>query len=405
MINEYKELLSSKLVYLPLTDNEYKIANVQVAQEDVVQVGTVLAYKYKGAKKLPIISSVSGVVKEFVELTDRFGKIVDHIVVENDSEYNQIEVEALENPTSSEIRNRLQEFGIERIDCDTPFTPISFDKPIKHIVVNAVFINEPFLKTDYRLLNESAEEVALGINLLKKALNAEQATVLAGKRMDGFAFNSLGEAIVDKDINLITVNVEKVNGGNEKAIQKLIGKPMSSNLLNDGVVYVSAFAAKVVYDIVVKGIIPTSKEIVISGDGVKENVLFNVALGTKLSDVVVELGGYNDVEELVLHLGNFLTGNQITTDQTSITLNVDAYDFSEYHEPTEEVCTKCGECNDICPVGILPQNIMDAELRGVNERIVDLDTNACIECGLCSYACPSNINVLEWVRRAKRRVG
>ena len=48
---------------------------------------------------------------------------------------------------------------------------------------------------------------------------------------------------------------------------------------------------------------------------------------------------------------------------------------------------------------------MDAELRNVNSRIVELDTHLCVECGLCTYVCPSKINVLEWVRRAKRRVG
>jgi len=48
---------------------------------------------------------------------------------------------------------------------------------------------------------------------------------------------------------------------------------------------------------------------------------------------------------------------------------------------------------------------MDAELRSVNDRIVELNTDECIECGLCTYVCPSKINVLEWVRRAKRRVG
>ncbi len=404
MINEYKSVSAEK-VYLPLTDPQYKIANVSVEVGTKVLVGTVLGYKYKGAVKLPVISSVSGTVEEFVELQDRFGKTVDHCVILNDNEYNSVEVKPLENPSSTQIRTRLLDFGIETVDVDGPYTAIKFDKPIKHVVVNASFTNEPFIKTEYKLLNENAEDVAKGINILKLAANAETATVLAAKKMDPFAFNALGEAIVDKNIDLVTVKVSKVNGGAIRAIQKIIEKPASKNLLNDGVLFVSAQTAKLVYDLVEKGIVPNKKEVVITGDVVKENVVVNAVVGTKLTDVVEELGGYNEVEEVVLHVGNFLTGNQITTDETAITLNVDHYDFSEYFSPEEDVCTKCGECNDICPVGILPQNIMDAELRAVNERIVDLDTNACIECGLCSYSCPSNINVLEWVRRAKRRVG
>ena len=33
-----------------------------------------------------------------------------------------------------------------------------------------------------------------------------------------------------------------------------------------------------------------------------------------------------------------------------------------------------------------------------------LDTSKCIECGLCSYVCPSKIEVREFVREAKKKV-
>ena len=106
-----------------------------------------------------------------------------------------------------------------------------------------------------------------------------------------------------------------------------------------------------------------------------------------------------------IHLGSFLTGMQLDNDDFAITQSVDSINVCEFRDVEEDVCIKCGDCNDICPAGILPQNIMDAELRSVNLRIVDLDTHLCVECGLCTYVCPSKINVLEWVRRAKRRVG
>ncbi|MBR0214137.1 MAG: 4Fe-4S binding protein, partial [Solobacterium sp.] len=36
------------------------------------------------------------------------------------------------------------------------------------------------------------------------------------------------------------------------------------------------------------------------------------------------------------------------------------------------------------------------------ETLKKLDTLSCIECGLCSYICPSKIDVTEGIRRAKR---
>ena len=36
------------------------------------------------------------------------------------------------------------------------------------------------------------------------------------------------------------------------------------------------------------------------------------------------------------------------------------------------------------------------------ETLKKLDVMSCIECGLCSYICPSKIDVTEGIRRAKK---
>jgi electron transport complex protein RnfC len=36
------------------------------------------------------------------------------------------------------------------------------------------------------------------------------------------------------------------------------------------------------------------------------------------------------------------------------------------------------------------------------DMIEKLNVNDCIECGLCTYVCPSKLDVTEGVRRAKR---
>ena len=160
-----------------------------------------------------------------------------------------------------------------------------------------------------------------------------------------------------------------------------------------------------VHNAIREGLPVTSRQIAVTGDALKVNAVYDVRVGTLFSDLVNDLEGYQEAEKMNLHIGDFLTGTQLDSDDFAITQSIDAVHVSEYREVEEDVCIKCGDCNDICPAGILPQNIMDAELRSVNSRIVELDTHLCVECGLCTYVCPSKINVLEWVRRAKRRVG
>ena len=127
-----------------------------------------------------------------------------------------------------------------------------------------------------------------------------------------------------------------------------------------------------------------------------------VPIGTSMSDVMGHLNAAMPEADQWFN-GNVLYGSPYKSNQ--FVVSDQAYDIGVTKNViTEDVCIKCGLCNDACPVGILPQNIMDAEIREVEDRIYDYKVDQCVECGLCSYVCPSEINVLEWVRRAKRRV-
>ncbi len=425
MITEYRTFLNPKKVYIPLTDIDSKIANVSVEEGDRVLVGQIVAYKFKGKEKTPILSTVSGTVVGFEDKIDRYSKIVDHIVIENDMLNETVELKHFKekqaiaqernypknvttyskNISTAQVRTALRKLGIERVTIDGLFTDIKFNSKSKHVVVNAIFTNEPFISTDYEAIIHNAEAIADGISLLGIGAAAETLTVIVDKFMPAEALDELGKAIVDKNIELITIDVKKIKSWDYKIIQKLVKHNLSINLLDDGVIYTSIHGALMVHNAIRKGLPVTSRQVAITGDGLKVNAVYEVRIGTLFSDIVNDLEGYTDIEEMNLHLGSFLTGTQLDSDDFAITQSIDAINVCEYRSLEEDVCIKCGDCNDICPAGILPQNIMDAELRSVNTRIVDLDTHLCVECGLCTYVCPSKINVLEWVRRAKRRVG
>ena len=406
MITENKQFLDPRKVYIPLTDRTSKIANLKVAKNDEVRVGEVLADKYNGKVKTPVIATVSGTVEGFVELEDRFGKKVDHVIIENDYQYTTVKYKNLSLDASpSEIKNRLVEMGVNQISVDGLYTDVDFNKPVNYIVINATYTNEPFISTDYEYIKKQAEDIALGIKLLGRAAHTEELYLIVDKFMDSETLENLGKATVDKGIEIITINSKKMQGADYKLIRKLIKKPLSNDLLDDGVLYTTVCAAKAAYEAVVNSSPFTKRQIAVTGDAFNANALYEVRLGTLFTDIVEDLQNYQVTENLNLHIGSFLTGYQLETDEFSVTSSVDSINVGVIRADKEEVCIKCGDCNDVCPAGILPQNIMDAEIRNVNARIVDLHTSECIECGLCTYVCPSKINVLEWVRRANRRVG
>jgi electron transport complex protein RnfC len=142
----------------------------------------------------------------------------------------------------------------------------------------------------------------------------------------------------------------------------------------------------------------TKKYVSVRGNGV-EALSGVVHIGTTLAQL-----NLNYQDEIVIQIDSMMRGSKVRSDEFALTDFISDIYVTTHVDLREYVCTKCGDCNDICPVGILPQNIMDAELRMNEERIFDLDVSKCVECGLCSGICPSNINVLEWVRRSKRRI-
>jgi len=64
-------------------------------------------------------------------------------------------------------------------------------------------------------------------------------------------------------------------------------------------------------------------------------------------------------------------------------------------------CVNCGTCARICPVDILPQFTMKCLVADEVEEALAHGLLDCAECGLCTYACPSKIELREVFRTAK----
>ncbi|BBO77320.1 Na(+)-translocating NADH-quinone reductase subunit A [Desulfosarcina widdelii] len=64
-------------------------------------------------------------------------------------------------------------------------------------------------------------------------------------------------------------------------------------------------------------------------------------------------------------------------------------------------CVNCGTCAKICPVDILPQFTMKCLVADEVEEALAHGLLDCAECGLCTYACPSKIELREVFRTAK----
>ena len=67
-------------------------------------------------------------------------------------------------------------------------------------------------------------------------------------------------------------------------------------------------------------------------------------------------------------------------------------------------CISCGICENVCPVGIMPQVIHRYLHRGMTEEASKSGLDLCVDCNLCTYVCPSKIELGRQFIDAKNQI-
>ena len=67
----------------------------------------------------------------------------------------------------------------------------------------------------------------------------------------------------------------------------------------------------------------------------------------------------------------------------------------------ERACVQCTKCIDVCPVGLMPNLVFKAALEGDIERMERVFIHDCIDCGLCTFVCPSKIELGQHIEDGK----
>jgi electron transport complex protein RnfC len=67
-------------------------------------------------------------------------------------------------------------------------------------------------------------------------------------------------------------------------------------------------------------------------------------------------------------------------------------------------CIRCGECAEVCPASLLPQQLHFFALGQEHEQLKAYNLFDCIECGACAYVCPSSIPLVQYYRAAKGEI-
>lgn len=406
--------LPERLIF-PLQQRNGEDSKPVVAPGDQVLKGQVIA-RDDNPVIPPIHASSSGVVRAIEQLPLPHPSGLSGLCIAIETDGEDVATAFSGNPgyrqcSPAELRRNIHEAGIVGLGGAAFPTSIKMaagtSRKVDTLILNGAEC-EPYITCDDSLLTHYSEEVLEGAKILLHSLQAERCLLAVEDDMPD-ALTALGKAMNCGDfetVQLVRVPAVYPTGGEKQLIKVLTGREVPARGIpaDIGIVCQNVGTAAAVYNAVVRGTPLISRIVTVTGRGVKRPQNLLARIGTPLSDLVRQCGGYtSEAERLVL--GGPMMGFDVPTDDLPLTKSVNCILVAGRNELITEKqplpCIRCGACADACPVNLLPQQLYWYGRSDQIERAVDYKLFDCIECGCCDYVCPSHIPLVQYFRAAK----
>ena len=247
---------------------------------------------------------------------------------------------------------------------------------------------------DHALLREHGREVAAGLALVGRALEAGRADAGPGKaapkavrRVLVVPSNSGLGGCAASDV----VEVEPAPpAGDERRLAAVVAGrqvPPDGYPTDVGVLVLNVATLFAMYEAVRLGRAPGKRLVTVGGADAW------YALDTPLASLPLsESGG--------LRVNGVFTGHDAGPDET-----VSATTFAvDPARPAALACIGCGWCVDVCPEALQPDALHRVSGNEARDRDAALLALSCVECGACSAVCPSGIDLVGEFRALKTRL-
>lgn len=173
--------------------------------------------------------------------------------------------------------------------------------------------------------------------------------------------------------------------------------------LDYGIVVLPLAAVRAAADALLSDCPTTHAIVTVSGDAVETPGVYRVAIGMPISRLLQRVGLLSPPMQMIW--GDSLTGRLIGDPDVVVTSSMTALlVFSDRPEVESAPCIRCGWCVEDCPVGLVPPDLIHLESAGGCTPIELDHLRACIDCGLCSHVCPSQIPLAQLIRSARNRL-
>ncbi|NQY36470.1 MAG: electron transport complex subunit RsxC [Alteromonadaceae bacterium] len=286
---------------------------------------------------------------------------------------------------------------------------------INYLIINAAEC-EPYITADDLLIREHSATIIDGINILERLLTPHH--ILIGiEDNKPEAIKVLQQATADNPkIKVCVLPTKYPTGGEKQLIQILTGQEVPSGVIPSklGIVMQNIATCFAIADAVIYDTPLIRRVVTVSGQALDKPQNVWALLGTPVNYLLEQChyqnyaGQSNVNDKMHLIMGGPMMGFSLSTDQVpvvKITNCVLAPSKDEIPADNKEVeCIRCGQCADVCPAQLLPQELQWSAKASDHQQLVKLNLADCIECGACAYVCPSQIPLVHYYRIAKAEI-
>ncbi|MGN1119513.1 MAG: electron transport complex subunit RsxC [Oscillospiraceae bacterium] len=385
-----------KSVTIPVSMHIGAPAVPTVKVGDHVCIGDVIA-SAGGFVSAPIHASISGTVKKVDTILSSSGSNMNAITIESDGEMKVSEnVKPPVINSYEDFVNAVRESGI--VGLGGAGFPTAVKLSIKDLSkVQAVVINgaecEPYITSDTRTMLDDADWMRKGFALLEKYLGVKNIVVGIEKNKPECIAKMNEIAASDPCVTVKPLPSVYPQGGEKVLIYHTIGAvvPEGKLPLDAGAVVMNCTTLAFIAKYAETGMPLVEKCVTVDGGAVKEPKNVIVPIGTALQEVFDFCGGFKEEPGKVLY-GGPMMGIAVPDTSVPILKNTNAIIAmtAKEAEPKKTTpCIRCGSCVDHCPLHLNPVAISKAFKDGDCAELAALKVNLCMECGCCSFVCPT----------------
>ena len=422
----YRKEITEDLPIAPLPAPEEVIMilhqNIGAPPEPLVAVGD---YVQRGQKiadteafvSAPLHASVSGKVTALENRLSPIGKEVPALIIKSDGKDTPYEglqpYPDLEDMDPDQIRKAMRAGGL--VGMGGAMFPshvkaaVPEGKNIETVIINGSEC-EGYLTCDHRIMLEWTDDVIYGTRALLKASGARRAYIgVEANKPD--AITKLQERLAalnsKEQIQVKSLAIKYPQGAEKQLLKTLTGREVPSGglPLDVGCLVQNVGTVATLARYLRTGMPLVERVVTVSGSAVENPGNFLVPIGTPFSYLLEHCGIIGQPKKLISG-GPLMGVAQITAEVPVVkgTSGILLFDAPDVPAGNARPCVRCGKCVDVCPVYLLPLYLMDYTQKGMLQRAEEYHILDCIECGCCSYICPSRRPLVQAIRMGKADV-